>query len=264
GSKKGTAMSFFGVGGTIGFAIGPLLATAALIQWGLKGTLILIVPVSIMALIMASQFSAFESLEEGRNRDRSAPDAENFKDNWGAFSRLTFTIIGRSIIFYGLNTFIPIYWINGLNQSKAAGAMALSIFAGSGILGNLLGGSLADRLGQKNVMLLGYLGLTIFLPILIFVENVQLATLLLIPIGLMLYGTYSPSIILGQNYLPNRVGLSSGITLGVAVAIGGGAAPIIGKIADLYGIWFSLASIAFLPILFCAIVLSLPNTQKHL
>ena len=78
----------------------------------------------------------------------------------------------------------------------------------------------------------------------------------------MLYGTYSPSIILGQNYLPNRVGLSSGITLGVAVAIGGGAAPIIGKIADLYGIWFSLASVAFLPIFFCAIVLSLPTPQK--
>ncbi len=262
GSKKGTAMSFFGVGGTIGFAIGPLLVTAALIQWGLSGTLVLIVPVSIMALVMASQFSTFESLEKGRNRDRSSSNTKDFQDNWGAFSRLTFTIIGRSIIFYGLNTFIPIYWINGLNQSKAAGAMALSIFAGSGILGNLLGGSLADRLGQKNVMLLGYLGLTIFLPILIFVENVQIATLLLIPIGLMLYGTYSPSIILGQSYLPNRVGLSSGITLGVAVAIGGGAAPIIGKIADLYGIWFSLASVAFLPILFCAIVLSLPNPQN--
>jgi FSR family fosmidomycin resistance protein-like MFS transporter len=111
-------------------------------------------------------------------------------------------------------------------------------------------------------MLLGYLGLTIFLPILIFVENVQLATLLLIPIGLVLYGTYSPSIILGQNYLPNRVGLSSGITLGVAVAIGGGAAPIIGKIADLYGIWFSLVSISFLPILITAVALSLTSSRK--
>ncbi len=262
GTKKGTAMSLFGVGGTIGFAIGPLLVTAALIQWGLKGTLILIVPVSIMALIIIRQFSTFESLEKGRNRVQSASDTKDFKDNWGAFSRLTFTIIGRSIIFYGLNTFIPIYWINGLNQSKTAGAIALTIFAGSGILGNLLGGSLADRFGQKKVMLLGYLGLTLFLPILIFVENAQVATLLLIPIGLMLYGTYSPSIILGQNYLPNRVGLSSGITLGVAVAIGGGAAPIIGKIADLYGIWFSLASVAFLPIFFCAIVLSLPNPQR--
>lgn len=83
------------------------------------------------------------------------------------------------------------------------------------------------------------------------------------PIGLVLYGTYSPSIVLGQNYLPNRVGFSSGVTLGVAVAIGGGAAPIIGRIADLYGIWFSLASIAFLPIVFFAIALSLPSSQEQ-
>jgi FSR family fosmidomycin resistance protein-like MFS transporter len=62
GTKKGTAMSFFGVGGTLGFAIGPLVVTGALIQWGLKGTLVLIVPVSIMALAMACQFSRFESL----------------------------------------------------------------------------------------------------------------------------------------------------------------------------------------------------------
>ena len=36
GARKGTAMSLFGVGGTIGFAIGPIIATAALLQWGLK------------------------------------------------------------------------------------------------------------------------------------------------------------------------------------------------------------------------------------
>ena len=66
---------------------------------------------------------------------------------------------------------------------------------------------------------------------------------------------------LGQKYLPNRVGFSSGVTLGVAVAIGGGAAPIIGKIGDLYGIWYSLASIAFLPVFFSAIVLSLPKSE---
>lgn len=261
GTRQGTAMSIFGAGGTIGFAIGPLIVTAALLQWGLKGTLVLIVPVSIMALVMTSQFSTFESLASNKNRDQIRSGTAEMKDNWNAFWRLTITIIGRSIIFYGLNTFIPIYWINALNQSKSAGAMALTIFAGAGIIGNLLGGSLADRIGQKKVMLLGYISLTILLPILIFVNNVQAATLLLIPIGLVLYGTYSPSIVLGQKYLPNRVGFSSGVTLGVAVAIGGGAAPIIGRIADLYGIWYSLASIAFLPVFFSAIVLSLPNSK---
>ncbi len=164
GNKKGTAMSLFGVGGTIGFAVGPLIATAALLHWGLKGTLVLIVPVTIMAAVMASQFSLFESLEASRNGGRSESDAKHVKDNWSAFSRLTITIIGRSILFYGLNTFIPIYWINGLHQSKVTGAMALTIFAGSGIVGNLVGGSFADRMGQKKVMIIGYIGLTLFLP----------------------------------------------------------------------------------------------------
>jgi MFS transporter, FSR family, fosmidomycin resistance protein len=262
GTRKGTAMSLFGVGGTIGFAIGPLIITTALLQWGMKGTLVLLAPVTIMSLVMISQFSMFKSLEANRNRERGVSDTKDSKENWGAFARLTITVIGRSILFYGLNTFIPIYWIHGLNQSKAAGAMALTVFAGSGILGNLMGGSLADRIGQKKVMLLGFFGLTLFLPLLIFVNNVEIATLLLIPIGLMLYATYSPTIVLGQNYLPNRVGLSSGVTLGVAVAIGGGAAPIIGRIADLYGIWFALASIAFLPIFTSAIALSLPGFQR--
>lgn len=78
----------------------------------------------------------------------------------------------------------------------------------------------------------------------------------------MLFGTYSPAIVLGQHYLPNRVGLSSGVTLGVAVAIGGAAMPIVGKIADLYGVWFSLAAIACLPIFFLAIAWRLPQHQQ--
>ena len=261
GTRKGTAMSLFGVGGTIGFAMGPLIATAALLQWGLRGSLVLLAPVTIMALVMASRFAQFESLEVERDADHRSSATHHLQDDWRAFVRLAVVIIGRSIIFYGLNTFIPIYWIIALNQSKAAGAVALTVFSGAGIIGNLLGGSLADRIGQKKVMLLGLFGLMLFLPLFVIAKNVHAATLLLIPIGLALFGTYSPAIVMGQNYLPNRVGLSSGITLGVAVAIGGGAAPIIGRLADLYGIWFSLACIAFLPIPFLAMALGLPLTQ---
>jgi len=67
---------------------------------------------------------------------------------------------------------------------------------------------------------------------------------------------------MGQNYLPNRVGLSSGITLGVAISIGGAATPVIGKIADIYGIWVAIATVACLPILFFAIAMSLPENPK--
>ena len=94
-------------------------------------------------------------------------------------------------------------------------------------------------------------------------DNVQLATLLLAPIGFMSFITYSPTIVLGQGYLPNRIGLSSGVTLGLAVAIGGGAAPLYRQeLADLYGVWTAMASICCLPVLFLLVALSLPAPHK--
>jgi MFS transporter, FSR family, fosmidomycin resistance protein len=42
----------------------------------------------------------------------------------------------------------------------------LTIFAVSGLAGNLLGGSLADRFGQKRIVLIGISSQTLLLPIL--------------------------------------------------------------------------------------------------
>jgi FSR family fosmidomycin resistance protein-like MFS transporter len=262
GERKGTAMSLFGIGGTLGFAIGPILATSAMLYWGLKGTLVLFVPVSVMAMVMATQLSKVASSENTISYKKTAGGAENLQDAWAPFIRLTLTIIGRSVLFYGLNTFIPLYWIHVLHESKAAGGMALAVYAGCGVLGNLLGGSLADRIGQKKVILFGFFGLAVLFPSFVWVDNARIAMLLLIPISLTLFGTYSPTIVLGQKYLPNRIGLSSGVTIGIAIAIGGGATPIIGKIADLHGIRFALASLAFLPVVTAALALTLPDPQK--
>jgi FSR family fosmidomycin resistance protein-like MFS transporter len=259
GGNKGAAMSLFGVGGTLGFTLGPLIITTAMLQWGLEGTLVLVIPVTIMSLVMIFHLPMFASLEAAGNQKGSVSSTGLLKENWSAFTRIAIIVSGRSIIFFGLNIFIPIYWINELNQSKVAGAIALTIFAGSGIFGNLVGGHLADRIGGKKVILLGLLSLTILLPIFVMVTNVSLATFLLAPMGFMLFATYSPTIVLGQSYLPNRIGLSSGVTLGLAVAIGGGAAPFIGRIADLYGVWTALASVSCLPVFILLFALSLPE-----
>jgi FSR family fosmidomycin resistance protein-like MFS transporter len=262
GNNKNTAMSIFGIGGTIGFAIGPFLITTVLIQWDLKGTIILILPVSVMAIFMTTQYPKFKSIVR-KNSDRNSSYSEQeVKEDWWSFVRLTVVIIGRSIIFYGLNTFIPIYWISYLHQSKMMGSIALTTFAASGVLGNLIGGTLADKYGSKKVLLFGFLGLAVLLPIFCLVNIALISLLLMFPIGLILYASYSPTIVLGQNYLPNRVGLSSGITLGVAISIGGAATPIIGKIADIYGVWYGIITIACLPLLIFLVAISLPDPQS--
>jgi FSR family fosmidomycin resistance protein-like MFS transporter len=42
-------------------------------------------------------------------------------------------------------------------------------------------------------------------------------------------------VVLGQEYLPRRVGMASGVTLGLAVSVGGMCAPLLGRLGDWYG-----------------------------
>jgi FSR family fosmidomycin resistance protein-like MFS transporter len=166
------------------------------------------------------------------------------------------------MLFYGLNTFIPLYWIHVLKCSPAMGSTALTVMAASGIAGNLLGGKLGDHLGLNRIILWGFGLLIVLMPLFVWVENQWIALALLSPIGFCLFATYSPTIVLGQKYLPGRIGFSSGITIGVAVAIGGAIAPVLGKIADHWGVWSSVASVAALPLLIVCLSLSLPDPGR--
>ena len=52
GDRKATAMSFFAIGGQLGYAIGPLTATAAMLLWGLHGSISLVVPTTLVAVLV--------------------------------------------------------------------------------------------------------------------------------------------------------------------------------------------------------------------
>jgi FSR family fosmidomycin resistance protein-like MFS transporter len=54
---------------------------------------------------------------------------------------------------------------------------------------------------------------------------------------------------LGQDYLPNRLGTASGVTLGLAVSAGGLAAPVVGAIATATSLQWALLSLAVLPVI---------------
>ena len=263
GDKKATAMGLFAVGGSLGFTIGPLIVTTALILWGLKGTLVLIVPAAILGITLAGQLSRFPASGIDLKEKKTGPETKKLHDAWGPFGRLTAAGICRSILFYGLTTFLPLFWIDVLHQSKAQAGVALTIFFACGVIGTLLGGRLADHWGHRRIFLVGFITLIPLLPILILVSDVHTATALLVPIGLALFSTYSPMVVMGQSYLPNHIGLSSGVTLGVAVAIGGVASPFLGWMADVHGIRTALMVLLFLPVLATGVTLTLPHQLKR-
>jgi FSR family fosmidomycin resistance protein-like MFS transporter len=63
--------------------------------------------------------------------------------------------------------------------------------------------------------------------------------------------------VLGQEYLPNRVGLASGVTMGLAFSFGGILMPALGWVADHHGLQAAIYLVAFLPVLCTALTLPL-------
>jgi len=262
GERKATAMSVFGVGGTLGFAVGPGLVTAALLHWGLPGTAVLAIPTSLLAVLLAWHLAATPIAAGGPAARRSEESPTETRDAWGPFARLTAAVVTRAILFFGFNTFIPLYWIHVLGQSKAAGATALTVFALTGVVGNLLGGQLADRFGAVRIAAVGFCVLVPLAPALVAVTSVPAALVILGLIGFALSTTYSPLVILGQAYLPNHMGLSAGVTLGIAISIGGVATPLLGRIADHYGLWATLAVLGVVPLMSVVFALTLPHPHR--
>jgi FSR family fosmidomycin resistance protein-like MFS transporter len=124
-------------------------------------------------------------------------------------------------------------------------------------LGTLIGGRMADRYGRKIVIVVS---MAIVVPLMLIFLNsrgVTAASIFLIPVGLALAASSSVVVVMGQEYLPNRVGLAAGVTLGLSMTIGGLLMPLFGSIADHYGLSTTMFLLAAIPIVAFAIGLTL-------
>jgi MFS transporter, FSR family, fosmidomycin resistance protein len=91
------------------------------------------------------------------------------------------------------------------------------------------------------------------------------AGVLMTAIGFVTVMSFSVSVVMGQEYLPSRLGIASGVTLGLAIGMGGVAAAILGPIADHAGLESAMWAIALLPLVSLALALTLPLTsyERH-
>jgi FSR family fosmidomycin resistance protein-like MFS transporter len=86
---------------------------------------------------------------------------------------------------------------------------------------------------------------------------------LLVPLGLSLFAPASVMVTLGQEYLPERVGLASGVTLGLAVTVGGLAAPLLGWVVDRQGFAAAFTIAALLALGASAVAGLLPRPKQE-
>lgn len=176
--------------------------------------------------------------------------------------KVTACITSRSIVTYGLTIFIPLYFAAVMILSETSANLTLTIYSIAAAAATLLGGLCADRFGFIRVIRGGYLILAPIMLIFLLITDAYFAIILLILIAIALNIPQRATIALGQKFLPNHIGTSSGIMLGVAVSIGGMVAPGIGWISDLYGLTKSMYVIAGFVILTTILAFLIPKKPK--
>ena len=71
--------------------------------------------------------------------------------------------------------------------------------------------------------------------------------------GAATIATFAVTIVMGQEYLPGRIGVASGVTIGLSIGLGGVGAPLLGPVADAHGLQSVFELIAVFPMVALAL-----------
>ena len=241
-NELGNAMGRFAVGGSAGFALGPLLAGGVYV-FGAHFLWVFTAIALIGVLLYVYAFTGSAATDVVGESKSSAKSTNTGANDWVSFGKLFFVIASRSILFSVLSIFIPILYITVINGEASASSLALTVYFAMGAVLTYMGGALSDKLGFLKTVRLGNL---IFLPsvlVFIFVPNIWGFFGAMIPMAFGVFSQYGPITVLGQKYLAKNAGFASGITLGLGITLGGLVAPYVGHLADIYDVQTALMTL---------------------
>jgi MFS transporter, FSR family, fosmidomycin resistance protein len=252
GEKRASGMSYFNLGGNAGYALGAF-ATGQLVVWlGLVGGLLAMVPVLVASAALARVVPRLSRLTVSQR----AETLGRGDDRRGAMALLGAVIALRSVAWFTLLAFVPL-WVVAHGHSKPAGNRLLFLMLIAGTFGTVLLGPVADRIGLRRTLVLTQVAIAPLMLVFVYLGGVAGVVALML-IGVCVVGTYGVTMVLSQLYLPRHVGMASGLSVGLAMGMGGIAAVALGAVADAVNLQTALTISAIAPVIGVVCCLRLP------
>ena len=244
GANRGRLTSYFVVGGSLGFAIGPIAAGAVVENAGLHGLCLMVIPAVLVALFLYRIVPGNSIYSANRDIPKEIREERSFLPTFEVSVIVTASAF-RAWAVFGSMTFIPTYLvIKGFDLITANLILSGMLFAG--VIGQVIGGSLSDIYGRKEYTLAGCI---ISLPFfyLFFTTTGIVSVIALILFGFALWSTFTVTLAMAHEMMPDNVGMVSGLMLGLAVGAGGLGIALTGYLADMIGLEPAL-ELLFIPV----------------
>ncbi|HFU4562719.1 TPA: MFS transporter [Bacillus cereus] len=254
GAKRGLAQAIYQVGGNTGNSLAPIFTALIFVPLGQIGSLgfTAFAAVGIALLIFVSNWYKNE-LATGavRRKKRAALEAENAIVSTHikfVIILLVFLTFVRSWYGAGIGNFYQFYLIEHYGLSIKNAQYFVFAFMIAGVLGTFFGGPLADRFGKKNIIVFSMLGSA---PLALLLPHVSIVWVvpLFLCIGFISSSSFSVIVVYAQELVPGKVGMVSGLIVGLAFGLGALGAVVLGKLADIYSLQFIMLLCSCLPLI---------------
>lgn len=266
GNRRGTAQSIYQVGGNAGQALAPLITAVILVPFGQFGaiwfTLVAALAIGLLIYIARWYSEQVLLLNKKKNIHKKLKESNPLtkKTILFAITLLIFLVFARSWFHAGISNFYVFYLMEKFQLSIDQSLIYIFIFLAAGAVGTFAGGPLADRYGKRNMLLLSMLGsapLALFLPY----AGQFLTYILLGAIGFIILSSFSVSVVYAQELVPGKIGLVSGLIVGLAFGMGALGSVALGILADWIGLTNTMLFVVSLPLL-GLLTFFLPSDQK--
>src|SRR5262245_7754082 len=249
GGRHGFAQSLFQTGGNAGSSLGPLLAAFVVAPHGRHyiGWFALVALAAIALLWRVGRWYAHAGIRRAAATVHE-PHGLSERDVRRGVAILLILVFSKYVYLASLTSYFTFFLIHKFGISVQSAQLHLFGFLAGVATGTFAGGPIGDRIGRKAVIwasILGVLPFSLALPF----ANLFWTSVLSVIIGLVLASAFSAILVYGQELLPGRVGLVSGLFFGFAFGVGGIAAAALGRLADVTSIETVYRLCAFLPAL---------------
>lgn len=256
--RRNTAMSVYVTAGTVGVALGPLIGAVIFTLLGVHGTALMCIPGICGALWLLVELRNTLERTPVRTRVRAAP-AHSIP--WLPLIAVIAVMMSRNWTVIGLEAFIPSWYRSMGYASSFYGPLASTVVLASAC-GTIGSGTLADRYGRRAIIL-GTLVLSIPCLLLFAQFTGAVAFLTGALVGLLAASTGPLTLVMAQELMAGRVGVASGLIMGLAFVAGAIGVPITGALADAFGM-ATAVRLQVIVVIFTILIIPLLPSESRL